>query len=178
MLIRIATPSYQVKAPEILFYHPRCSLHPAQDGNANHAAVFLRVLEYYDGILILTTNRVGSFDEAFKSRIHLALLYPNLGEEQRERIWMNFIKMLDQMNERVDIADLELNIHRMARIRINGRQIRNVITIARHLAKFRRQRLRYEHVQDAIESVTDFSDYLEEVKGMSDDRWARDDKVR
>ena len=32
-------------------------------------SVFLRILEYYDGILILTSNRVGTFDEAFKSRI-------------------------------------------------------------------------------------------------------------
>lgn len=36
-------------------------------------SVFLRALEYYEGILILTTNRVGTFDEAFKSRIQLAL---------------------------------------------------------------------------------------------------------
>ena len=41
-------------------------------------SVFLRVLEYYDGILILTTNRIGTFDEAFKSRIQLALHYPPL----------------------------------------------------------------------------------------------------
>jgi ATPase family associated with various cellular activities (AAA) len=32
-------------------------------------SVFLRVIEYYDGILILTSNRVGTFDEAFKSRV-------------------------------------------------------------------------------------------------------------
>ena len=36
------------------------------------ASVFLRVLEYYEGILILTSNRVGTFDEAFKSRIQLS----------------------------------------------------------------------------------------------------------
>ena len=29
-------------------------------------SVFLRVLEYYEGISILTSNRVGTFDEAFK----------------------------------------------------------------------------------------------------------------
>ena len=32
-------------------------------------SVFLRVLEYYEGILILTSNRVGIFDEAFMSRV-------------------------------------------------------------------------------------------------------------
>jgi SpoVK/Ycf46/Vps4 family AAA+-type ATPase len=29
---------------------------------------FLRLLEYYDGVLFLTTNRVHNFDEAFYSR--------------------------------------------------------------------------------------------------------------
>lgn len=36
-------------------------------------SVFLRVLEFYSGILFLTTNRVGTMDEAFKSRIHISL---------------------------------------------------------------------------------------------------------
>ena len=38
-------------------------------------SVFLRVLEYYNGLLFLTTNRVGTIDEAFKSRIHISLYY-------------------------------------------------------------------------------------------------------
>ncbi|KAK3941752.1 P-loop containing nucleoside triphosphate hydrolase protein [Diplogelasinospora grovesii] len=33
-------------------------------------SIFLRHLEYYQGILLLTTNRLDSFDEAFQSRIH------------------------------------------------------------------------------------------------------------
>ena len=41
-------------------------------------SVFLRTLEYYSGILFLTTNRVGALDPAFKSRIHISLYYPNL----------------------------------------------------------------------------------------------------
>lgn len=45
-------------------------------------AVFLRVLEYYAGILFLTTNRVGDFDEAFASRIHMSLFYPELDWEK------------------------------------------------------------------------------------------------
>ncbi|OBT88775.1 hypothetical protein VE02_02394 [Pseudogymnoascus sp. 03VT05] len=49
-------------------------------------SVFLRVLEYYDGILILTSNRVGTFDEAFKSRIQLALHYDSLSYSQRKQI--------------------------------------------------------------------------------------------
>jgi SpoVK/Ycf46/Vps4 family AAA+-type ATPase len=36
-------------------------------------SVFLRMLEYYKGLLFLTTNRVGASDEAFKSRVHISL---------------------------------------------------------------------------------------------------------
>ncbi|KAH9908654.1 P-loop containing nucleoside triphosphate hydrolase protein [Xylariomycetidae sp. FL2044] len=146
-------------------------------------SVFLRVLEYYDGILVLTTNRVGTFDEAFKSRIHLALHYPNLDEEQRLGIWQNLFAKLRRASgpgsgdERVDVDDLLLNVHKLARIEINGRQIRNVITMARYLAKFRRQMLVYRHVQDAVASVVKFDEYLDTLRG-SDDRWARESRLR
>lgn len=57
-------------------------------------SVFLRVLEYYEGILILTSNRVGTFDEAFKSCIQLSLHYENLGKRQCRKIWKNFLSHL------------------------------------------------------------------------------------
>jgi hypothetical protein len=120
---------------------------------------------------------VGTFDEAFKSRIHLAIRYPNLDEEQRVGIWHNFVKLLEHSKERVDVHDLELNINKLARVEINGRQIRNVITLARYLAKFRKQMLVYKHVQDALASVVKFDEYLSKVRG-SDDTWARDSKLR
>ncbi|THZ50551.1 P-loop containing nucleoside triphosphate hydrolase protein, partial [Aureobasidium pullulans] len=66
-------------------------------------SIFLRVLEYYEGILILTTNRVGTFDEAFKSRIQLAIHYPSLNQEDRMSIWSNF---LESMGDEVDILGL------------------------------------------------------------------------
>lgn len=48
-------------------------------------SVFLRVLEYYNGLLFLTTNRVGTIDEAFKSRIHLSLYYVSLTNSKTQR---------------------------------------------------------------------------------------------
>jgi SpoVK/Ycf46/Vps4 family AAA+-type ATPase len=48
-------------------------------------SVFLRVLEYYDGILILTTNRIGDLDEAFKSRIHIAFTIHHLKRDRRKK---------------------------------------------------------------------------------------------
>jgi hypothetical protein len=135
-------------------------------------------MEYYDGILILTTNRVGTFDDAFKSRIQLALRYPDLDENQRLGIWRNFIQMLRQTKERIDFEDLDMNIDKLAQVQINGRQIRNIITTARHLARFRKERLVYHHIQDAIATVLKFNEYLLEVKGADDEVLARADQLR
>ncbi|CAG8981389.1 hypothetical protein HYALB_00009601 [Hymenoscyphus albidus] len=49
-------------------------------------SIFLRQLEYYQGILILTTNRIGDCDPSFESRIHISLNYPDLGVGAREAI--------------------------------------------------------------------------------------------
>ncbi|KAF4547892.1 ATPase-like protein 4 [Elsinoe fawcettii] len=53
--------------------------------------VFLRQLEYYKGLLFLTTNRHADFDPAFASRIDLALDYPNLETSSRKTIWTTFL---------------------------------------------------------------------------------------
>ncbi|KAH7140606.1 hypothetical protein EDB81DRAFT_885329 [Dactylonectria macrodidyma] len=50
-------------------------------------SVFLRCLEYYAGILFITTNRVGGIDPAFKSRIHLSLYYPRLDPETTLKLY-------------------------------------------------------------------------------------------
>lgn len=55
----------------------------AQDIHRNAlVSIFLRLLEYFQGILFLTTNRVATFDDAFQSRIHIALrvsaLFPSM----------------------------------------------------------------------------------------------------
>ncbi|KAH8602367.1 P-loop containing nucleoside triphosphate hydrolase protein [Bisporella sp. PMI_857] len=74
-------------------------------------SIFLRVLEYYDGILIITSNHVGTFDEAFKSRIQLALHYPKLDHAKHLK------------EKSIDFIDLRYNIGELAKNRMNGREI-------------------------------------------------------
>lgn len=49
-------------------------------------SIFLRLLEYFQGILFLTTNRVETFDDAFQSRIHVALRYDELTNKARKEV--------------------------------------------------------------------------------------------
>ncbi|GAA5171912.1 ATP-binding protein [Viridibacterium curvum] len=49
--------------------------------------VFLRVLEYFNGLLFLTTNRVDDIDEAIVSRCIALIKYSPPDEAARARIW-------------------------------------------------------------------------------------------
>ncbi|KAK8114658.1 hypothetical protein PG999_006727 [Apiospora kogelbergensis] len=175
-------------------------------------SVFLRVLEYYEGILILTSNRVGTFDEAFKSRILLSLHYENLTEGQRTQIWKNFLRRLEDMGNDdargtitsteapeqlppgsrkrkirdgdpyvtgIDFDEIESYITELAKKDLNGRQIRNVITAARQLAKSRQTPMQSTHLKHVIEVSSKFDKYLKKLQeGYSDDQIARDEGFR
>ncbi|KAI8632708.1 hypothetical protein F5Y19DRAFT_418592 [Xylariaceae sp. FL1651] len=118
-------------------------------------SVFLRVLEYYNGILFLTTNRVGTLDEAFKSRVHLSLYYAALDRNQTEQIMRMNLNRLDIIEEQRAKATNQKslfmykdNICKFAvehwdrhqandgEGRWNGRQIRNAVQIAASLALY------------------------------------------
>jgi len=49
--------------------------------------VFLRVLEYFNGLLFLTTNRIDDIDEAIVSRCIALIRYHAPDEAARARIW-------------------------------------------------------------------------------------------
>ncbi|KAK0744480.1 P-loop containing nucleoside triphosphate hydrolase protein [Apiosordaria backusii] len=141
-------------------------------------SVFLRTLEYYDGVLILTSNRVGTFDEAFKSRIQLALHYPPLDAPSRRKIWHNFLNMLSANDEKADIDDIKAHMDQFAGYELNGRQIRNALTTARQLALFEQETLDWDRVKDSIEVSADFTRYIKEVHGHTDEEWSRDNNLR
>jgi SpoVK/Ycf46/Vps4 family AAA+-type ATPase len=143
-------------------------------------SVFLRVLEYYEGILILTSNRVGTFDEAFKSRIQLALHYPALGPYQRLQIWQNFLEKLENLNEAaIDVADLRDHLEDLKEEEMNGRQIRNAITTARQYAKWKGEILTYAKLKDVIEVAGRFDKYLDKLHGgFTQDELAKDEGLR
>ena len=50
-------------------------------------SILLRLLEYYEGMMFLTTNRVSTIDPAFESRIDVSISYPDLTVELRCQIW-------------------------------------------------------------------------------------------
>ncbi|KAI0966413.1 hypothetical protein F4678DRAFT_466486 [Xylaria arbuscula] len=122
--------------------------------------------EYYNGILFLTTNRVGTLDEAFKSRVHLSLYYPALGRSQTEQIMRMNLERLGMIeNQRTEsTSQIQLfirkdqickfvaehwdrHVENDGEGRWNGRQIRNAVQIAASLALYDKQTDRDEGAQ-------------------------------
>ena len=93
-------------------------------------SVFLRILEYYQGILFLTTNRAEEFDQAFISRIHLVIDYYPLDVKRRNRIWRNLTEDIPK-HKSLDKSGFEALA---SEFDINGREIKNLLRTALSLA--------------------------------------------
>jgi AAA+ superfamily predicted ATPase len=86
--------------------------------------VFLRLTEYYQGILFLTTNRVETFDEAFQSRIHMGIRYENLQPKARKKIWQHHVGKVEAMAEKKGKVFKESDFEELSKRNMNGRQVR------------------------------------------------------
>ncbi|CAI6334350.1 unnamed protein product [Periconia digitata] len=165
-------------------------------------AVFLRLMEYYSGILFLTTNRVGDFDEAFTSRIHVSLFYPELNEDKTVKV---FKINMDMIEERFRRKQRVINIDRMEigsfagkyfaeypNARWNGRQIRNACQTALALAEFEAQdgsledtensdkpvTLTVEHFTIVRDAYLEFTKYMHNLYGTTSARRAKESRLR
>ncbi|KAH9928254.1 uncharacterized protein B0H18DRAFT_874804, partial [Fomitopsis serialis] len=87
-------------------------------------SIFLRQVEYHPGILIFTTNLIQQIDSAFESRIHFCVKYPDLDFVSRRAVWTTFLSKAGITKE--DISERDL--HRLAQIPLNGRQVREFIS--------------------------------------------------
>jgi hypothetical protein len=105
-------------------------------------SVFLRLLEYYSGIMILTTNRMRSIDPAFESRVDITLSYNSLTETDRRQVWKNFLATLNP--GAVDVGEADLL--KLAKWDFNGRQIKSAIKTARVLATKKKEPLNARHL--------------------------------
>ncbi|KAF7509050.1 hypothetical protein GJ744_008445 [Endocarpon pusillum] len=127
-------------------------------------AVFLRHLEYFSGILFLTTNRIHVFDSAMKSRIHLALGYCPPEPEMRRLIWTRSLKAVcaDQLDLDID-ESIDILIHD----RLNGRDITNAVSTARTLARFEGKGLQLHHIETVLRIRKEFDTNLRGITTLA-----------
>jgi hypothetical protein len=152
------------------FMEQRTSYH----GTHNRlVTVFLRKLEYYQGILFLTSNRGIQFDEAILSRIHLTIKYKDLSREFRKGLWSTFLTKARTVQGPAMIEEHDLQ--RLESLALNGRevgseallctshrltsmnQIKNITAVAHALAEAGASQVSYKYLELAAESNQKFS---------------------
>jgi DNA replication protein DnaC len=149
-------------------------------------SVFLRKLEYFRGLLFLTTNRTGQIDDSFSSRIHAKIQYPKLDNEKRLNIWKTFFEKLDARSIKPDgtkrwyvaktAREYVLSSPEILASEWNGREIRNTFQTALALATFEASEddgrpagmpveIKVEHFRDIMQMSKNFKEYVANTAG-------------
>lgn len=95
--------------------------------------VFLRVLEYYRGIIFLTTNLADSIDDAIESRFSAKIVFDYPSKEAAKSIWA--IQVANhgwKVDEEMIEALVEENPY------LSGRSIRSLLKLSTLLARYRK----------------------------------------
>lgn len=150
-------------------------------------------------MLFLTTNRVGDFNEAFTSRIHVSLYYPDLSCDKTIKIFDINIEMIQSRFKDKgcnivvdDIESFAKGHYENKDARWNGRQIRNACQTALALAEFEAQgnshtavlkpdavvHLKVSHFETVQQAYLDFTRYMNSVYGSTTETRAQEGKVR
>ncbi|PGG97394.1 hypothetical protein GX51_07364 [Blastomyces parvus] len=131
-------------------------------------SIFLRLLEYFQGILFLTTNRVETFDDAFQSRIHVALRYGDLTPKAKRTVWKMFLDKVRIKDGLKVVPFTEADYDSLARHNLNGRQIKNSVRTAQALALNEKTPLSMEHISRVLDVAETFDQDLKGGTGYID----------
>lgn len=135
-------------------------------------SVFLRTMEYCQGVMFLTTNRASLFDPAALSRIHLKLKYDDLKANARHEVWVSFLNRANTIHGSANISATDLDS--LSKTQLNGRevrllpddllritdekQIKNTVSVARKLAMREGSRVLFSHLKRAVSASKEFMD--------------------
>ena len=132
-------------------------------------SAFLRKVEYYRGILILTTNLIHLIDPAFESRITYAIEYTAMRDSEAIRIavWRKFVEEIDLPTHSPKPSLQKIEQWARKAVNLNARQIRNVCHAAEVLAK-RGHKGRESHNFNIVQSKT-LEEWIDNLMTDTDD---------
>ena len=109
-------------------------------------------MEYYQGILFLTSNFGTLFDEAILDRVHLFVEFTPMTPELRARIWKTMVSTNVGATTLPDHSTWGSEIYTaLGQFDINGRTIKNFVRTAVSFAKAEGQSLNIRHLYAVME---------------------------
>ncbi|MEM5431772.1 ATP-binding protein [Cupriavidus oxalaticus] len=106
-----------------------------RDNDLEHNAIvaeFLRTLEYFNGLLFMTTNRIGDVDDAILSRCIATIHYETPGKEDARRLWR-----LQAAQFGAELGDGLVEALLRAYPKASGRDIKELLKLATRYARAR-----------------------------------------
>ncbi|KAH6995840.1 hypothetical protein BKA56DRAFT_539060 [Ilyonectria sp. MPI-CAGE-AT-0026] len=137
----------------------------------------------------LVAGQVGAFDDAFISRVHVQLYYPEFTDEQRQKVWKTFIDKLarekgESMRLNIDAKEY-IRGTEMRAMKWNGREIRNAFQTAVALAEYEAETdeegktiVNDTHFRSVVELSSDFKSYLDKLHGADESERAHENHER
>ncbi|AGW94987.1 MULTISPECIES: AAA family ATPase [Cupriavidus] len=104
-----------------------------RDNDLEHNAIvaeFLRTLEYFDGLLFMTTNRIGDVDDAILSRCIATIHYETPGKDDARRLWR-----LQAAQFGAELGDGLIEVLIRAYPKASGRDIKELLKLATRYGK-------------------------------------------
>jgi SpoVK/Ycf46/Vps4 family AAA+-type ATPase len=115
-----------------VLFSKRTEVKDAHDKYSNMEAAFmLQQMEEYAGVVILATNYLQNFDEAFKRRLKFVVDFPFPNAEYRKKLWDSVFPSRTPVDEDVDREYLA------ERFELSGSSIKNIAVGASFLAAAR-----------------------------------------
>ncbi|MDO4260621.1 MAG: ATP-binding protein [Eubacteriales bacterium] len=128
-----------------VLFGKRSETKDAQDKYANASTAYLlQKVEEYEGILILATNFLQNFDNAFRRRFKFIIEFPFPDPESRRSIWAQVFPDAVELEEPIDVDWLA------EEYKLSGSQIKNIALAASFLAAGERTGLAMRHVLTAL----------------------------
>lgn len=97
-----------------------------------------------------------TFDDAFQSRIHIALRYDSLDHRAKKAIFKIFIERVRVLEKISLMPFTEEDYTALARHELNGRQIKNTVRTAQALAVNKGEPLSMSHIRQVLDVQTNF----------------------
>lgn len=155
-----------------VFMAPREPGHVLQNGLSS---AFLRELEYFGGIIFLTTHIIKTgIDSAFRGRVSVHLVFPPFTQYMREKVWSMFLNRLSQQRRRISegredvaldepddepyaISVDDKDIAQLALWGLNGREIKTAIQIVYNWCCNKNCEMTLARLEHGIRLVSPFS---------------------
>lgn len=147
------------------------------DDCANSRAALFHHLEYFSGIIFLTTNLLSNIDYAFLSRCHIHLRYQSLSIQSRSMLWRKFLarlqntpsqstqhgRQLSGQSDNSETGSVTVNLpvdgfDLLAAWNLNGREIKNVVKTAHLWCCHNNFEMTLESIEAAISVTSPFAD--------------------